>query len=613
MDESDLGRHKDAVAVSLEHSAEAESRRLRVVLAQVAAGVVGMQLSMPAGALTIGEPSHLSRLFEPLRVDIPIEADVVDSDLRVRLIMGSHDAVATTGESPGLRQELTTDARGQRVLRVTTQAVIHEPMMTLHVDLADSKLQLRRDITLLFDPPSVDVPSAPVIARQSDATAEAVDRRPAPDAVAEVPQAIQTSPTALPPQASKSAPVVAVITTMPPRGRALRAQPRQAPAGSAARTRPPVQKSAAAPGETPDAAARAAAATATAQPVKTPGWRYTRPVRRGEALEQIAQRIRPSSDTSIAAMTKLLRWENPRAFTPRGGKLMNGVRLRFPDRASLAARLAAFESAPVLAVKPVVAAAQAATASAAVAAGAQIQPFAAAAVSLVPIATPSAPALRLAEGLTTSSMQALSTLAGSPTAETSAAPQPATVGKDDAAAAAAAATGAAILGAAVRPGAVTPSAAAPTASVAAAAATPLPVPTIFPAWLIAGALAFGGGMAWALSRILVNTPVPVPPRPRRAFGRSPAAPAALVDEWLTRGDEFEITPSRAKAGANVASDVARTPGSAGLATGSRPTSVWDPETFDLTRSDDDGDSARFTGDGGSRSQGGGRGPDQTRR
>lgn len=273
------------------------SYRLSAVVA-IGAFCLGQILPVPATALGIGEPRTLSKLFEPLQVDIPIDAESLDdSDLRVRLmVVDDHDDAEVLSTS-GLRQSLWTDAKGQRFLRVRSGAAVREPMLTLHVDIAGTGVQVRRDLTLLFDPP--------------DHAAEALAATSAPANVA--------------PAGDRTLPAESLVAAASTEEFARAAPPPEsAKARQATRPRLPHVRTAVAP------------ALAAGE-----DWRRYGPVRQGETLETIAGATRASPNVPVATMALLLRWLNPLAFASGAELPRVGATLKYPDPAMLAAQIAA--------------------------------------------------------------------------------------------------------------------------------------------------------------------------------------------------------------------------------------------------------------------------------
>ena len=277
------------------------SHRLRAVVA-IGAFCLGQILPVPAAALGIGEPRTLSKLFEPLQVDIPIDAESLDdSDLRVRLmVVDDHDDSEVLSTN-GLRQSLWTDAKGQRFLRVRSGAAVREPMLTLHVDIAGTGVQVRRDLTLLFDPPDHAGDALAATSVPVDAAA-AADRTPL------------------------AGMLVAAVSTEEFASAAPPPEPVKTPRVS--RPRPAHRRTAVAPAI-----------------VAGEAWRRYGPVRPGETLETIAGATRASPNVPVATMALLLRWLNPLAFASGAELPRVGATLKYPDPALLAAQIAAIRPA----------------------------------------------------------------------------------------------------------------------------------------------------------------------------------------------------------------------------------------------------------------------------
>lgn len=283
-------------------------------------------LSCGASALGVGEPRHISPLFEPLRVDIPIEG-AASADLQVRLMMvsSSHETVGLDlgGHSVSslLHQELVDSGNGQRVLRVSTDRIINEPLMTLQVDVTDGGAHIRRELTLLFDPPEVS------------ATAEIAATVPSVQAPAVASSPVSTAIPAVADAARDARPVPDVLASaVPPR----RVHPVRSKVKSSSSKAPVVAKtSLPAPAPSPEKDVPSAA-------VNTKDWQQYGPVEVGETVMMVADRLRPSPELSITAMAALLRWLNPEAFLISTGDLRPGAVLHYPDPTTLAASAAAF-------------------------------------------------------------------------------------------------------------------------------------------------------------------------------------------------------------------------------------------------------------------------------
>lgn len=147
-------------------------RWLRELRAAARACTWGLALSMvmlptvQAEGLGIGEPSRVSALLEPMKVEIPLQLNgVPPEDVRIELGLDTVEGDARVRPSGGaaLRSEIVVDASGRALLRVSTVDRVRDPILHLRVDLSGAGVQVRRELTLLFDPPpSPTMAAAPV-------------------------------------------------------------------------------------------------------------------------------------------------------------------------------------------------------------------------------------------------------------------------------------------------------------------------------------------------------------------------------------------------------------------------------------------------------------------
>ena len=275
-------------------------------------------------ALGIGEPRQLSPLFEPLRVDVPVDAAGVDpAAVKVGVSFGGVDPAVATELDRRLRREWRLDPRGQYVLRISADTAIHEPLLQMRVEVGDDRIQAVRELTLLFDP----VPAAPL-----------------PEATA--PPAVPT-PARVPPAASPTAAPQPVVPALPD---AAVAPPVLVPAvrQSAEALKPAVP--AAPKAAEPVVALTVAqaqqdriASTRLREQALSSADRWQRlPIAAGDTLASLAERARGGQTTiPLSLVEMLLRWLNPRAFDGVAGQPLAGAELRFPRPESLAAQLAA--------------------------------------------------------------------------------------------------------------------------------------------------------------------------------------------------------------------------------------------------------------------------------
>jgi len=129
-----------------------------------------------------GELRVFSALNRPLLAELPLylAAEEAAADVRVRL--ADRDAYRRMGLPyhdglPPLTFEVSTDAAGQPVIRLTSREPMREPALELLLDVRSSGGRLLRRYALLLDPPSLFTP--PVAAAPASAPAAAA---PAPAA-----------------------------------------------------------------------------------------------------------------------------------------------------------------------------------------------------------------------------------------------------------------------------------------------------------------------------------------------------------------------------------------------------------------------------------------------
>lgn len=277
-------------------------RPLKLVLVAMAGTL--LLYAQTVSAIGVGEPRFLSSLFQPLRIDIPLEADGSDPEsvhVQVSIIGDSGGDGAPTTAS--LHREWLVDEQGHPFLRVTSPQPVHEPMLTLRVDVGNAALQVRRDLTLLFDPPTAPADAIAVATRVPEALPPDPTPRPAPSATDVIPREV----------ASAVAAAVAAPDQPSPRSDA----------------RPPRKKL------VKPSSATVAAATSDRQ------WQQLGPVEPGDTLEMLSKRVRNGADIPLPLVSALLRWLNPDSFKSTTGEPIPGAALKFPKPEQLAAQLSA--------------------------------------------------------------------------------------------------------------------------------------------------------------------------------------------------------------------------------------------------------------------------------
>lgn len=270
------------------------NRKLRLPLALALALGSGNAL-----ALGLGQVEVRSSLYEPLEAEIPVLSSTPGEAEALTVRLASPEAFARVGlERPqllaaNLEFSVVENARGQKVVRITTKNKVNDPFLSFLVEADWGKGRLLREFTVLLDPPT-------------------------------------------------SAPVARAATTAPAR-QPTPARPQPAPAPVAAAQQPLPQASApeSAPAPTSPTAPTTASAGAAAS-----GGDYA--VAAGDTLWSIANRTRPDGSVSVNQMMIALLQSNPDAFIDANiNRIKRGAILRIPDRATLDALTAAQANAMV--------------------------------------------------------------------------------------------------------------------------------------------------------------------------------------------------------------------------------------------------------------------------
>ena len=127
-----------------------------------------------ASALGLGDATLRSRLNEPLAVEI----DLVGAPSQPETLNATVGADATTEGKPGvssrLRPEITVDATGRHVIRITTERSVREPVIRFLLVVESAREHVMREYTLLLDPPGYSLPTRPVREPPPAARPEAV-------------------------------------------------------------------------------------------------------------------------------------------------------------------------------------------------------------------------------------------------------------------------------------------------------------------------------------------------------------------------------------------------------------------------------------------------------
>ncbi|MFM8442073.1 MAG: FimV family protein [Methylococcus sp.] len=245
--------------------------------------ILGLLIPAGAMALGIGEIRAHSALNQKLSAEIPLVLSGNDTLETLRIRLASPEAFERAGveRSPILAQLRFTPiakTRGLYAIQISSADVIHEPFLDFLLEVESPTGALLKEFTLLLDPPPGLYPA------DSNALQDSPSFRPVPLSRYDLPE--QSRP-----------------------GRAEIGPPTDSAETSAAVARRQI--------------------TSSPPPVTA---RSYGPVRRGERLLEIAQRIeRPTAVTS-EQMAVGLYLANPRAFRGHPNGLKTGSRLRIPTQ-----------------------------------------------------------------------------------------------------------------------------------------------------------------------------------------------------------------------------------------------------------------------------------------
>ncbi len=273
--------------------------------------------SIQAMALGLGQIRVKSALNKPLVAEIPLQLDYPGEANQLAVTLASTQEFARAGLDRAsltvpLEFKVTTNAAGQKVIRITSKEPVRESFLDFLVKVEWPQGQLLREYTVLLDPPGMVATS-----RLQGAVAPAKAPAPAP------------------------APARPVMTPKP--APAAKATPAPAPAAPAAAA--PARK---APKPVATTRAPAPAPSVAATPSAAVGSGQYGPVARGQSLWGIARKVR-SADVSVNQMMVALKAANPDAFYKDNiNALRSGAVLRIPTRDQLQATSKAAATAQVL-------------------------------------------------------------------------------------------------------------------------------------------------------------------------------------------------------------------------------------------------------------------------
>ena len=202
--------------------------KLRLSTLALAAALTFGFASPDAMALALGRISVQSALGEPLRaeIDVPEITPEEVSSLRAAI------AAPATFRNQGLEYSaaltnvtITLQRRpnGSYFLQLASDRPVNEPFVDVVLEASWSSGRIQRDFTMLFDPPALRQPGAPVTAqvspstgtppRSAQAPADAAPAAPAPAAPARAPAAAAPAAPTAPAAATRPAPVPAAPAT----------------------------------------------------------------------------------------------------------------------------------------------------------------------------------------------------------------------------------------------------------------------------------------------------------------------------------------------------------------------------------------------------------------
>ncbi|RDZ28815.1 ferrous iron transporter B [Lysobacter silvisoli] len=278
---------------------------------------MALALALASGgacALGLGQIEVKSRSDQPLLAEIPIVSSDPAELEQLQARLASPETFARIGLMPpqgivsDLQFQVALDARGNPVIRVTSQQPVNQPLVTFLVEVDWGQGRLVREYSALIDTPkTVSAPLQPPIEAPVSAPSNLIERPIDPAAVASAPPVPDPAAVDVVPDASVPAPAPA--SAFPEQPTAIAIAP------------PP-------PSPVPALDAPAPAAAENGDAIT---------VRRGDALSRIASGLDANGATLDQTMVALLR-ANPDAFI--GGdinRLKQGAVLRVPSGSEVAA------------------------------------------------------------------------------------------------------------------------------------------------------------------------------------------------------------------------------------------------------------------------------------
>ena len=276
--------------------------------------------ALPAFALGLGQIQVKSRPGQPLLAEIPIVSSDPSELENLQARLASPDTFARIGLDPpqglvsDLRFSVALDARGNPVIRVTSEMPVQQALLTFLIEVDWGQGRLVREYSALLDAPqTVSAPAQPAIAAPVATQPNTIQRTPPPVAAPAPAPAPPPTPTPTPSASTPATP----------------------PAPAPARETPPADNAVAAtPAPAQPTPAPATPAVPTPAPAAAPA-AGERTVKQGETVSDIVAGLGDQGYTREQTMLALLR-ANPNAFIGGNVNLIKrGAVLRMPGADAL--------------------------------------------------------------------------------------------------------------------------------------------------------------------------------------------------------------------------------------------------------------------------------------
>lgn len=135
---------------------------LRARIALAAAIMALMAWALPAQALVLGAASVRSSLGQPLLAEVPIldgDGASLAAALAPRALHQRH-GVSSPQHALGRIDVRLVESGGERLIRVTSERPVREPILQLLLEASDRRGHIVRELALLFDPPETALAGA---------------------------------------------------------------------------------------------------------------------------------------------------------------------------------------------------------------------------------------------------------------------------------------------------------------------------------------------------------------------------------------------------------------------------------------------------------------------